>query len=170
MANGPRALLQTVSAVFFGYAFVVIALVLWLGEWLIAHESISKALRLTCAIYLVKLSLDIWKDSEKMQLQNADDGASIQPFRKVFAVTLMNPKGLIGGLVLIPGFLQQKPPVFAAWQAISVFLAMAAVITAVYTLVGAMASSKAGPNRLSIAISKLSALTIFGFACVMVAK
>lgn len=168
ITGGPRMLLSTVPAVFLGYAIVVIVLTAGLNAWLAAHPLISQVLRVICALYLVKVAYGLWRDAGLIADAATVPALGMAQFKQAFIVTLLNPKGLVGGLVLIPQFFAQTGGAVNIFVFVATFLAVASAITAGYTLAGSAIYSSGGSGRLKMIVSRASAVVILVFAAIIV--
>ncbi|MBL0923777.1 MAG: LysE family translocator [Sphingomonadaceae bacterium] len=161
---GWRAVPMMVASVTLGYAVVILGLILIFGEWLAAHPVIARGLRLACAVYLLFLAVKLWRSRPASDRQA---GAFAGELRQVFLVTLLNPKGLVAGLALIPAFAQRSGDNGMPLQLGLLFLAVAAVATALYTAAGGLISMRADASSQRL-FAKMSALVVAGFAIYIV--
>lgn len=163
IAGGTRILPLTVVAVMLGYAITVGALTLGLGAWLEAHPIVARVLRVACAAYLVKVAHGLWREAASAQMAGQARIEGRHLFRELLVVTLLNPKGLVAGLALIPGFLATAHP-DAATIMVAIFVGVAGVITALYTLAGSAVYAAGGSTRVKALLSRGSAIVIVVFA------
>ena len=95
-AKGVRRSLPLMGGEIAGYMTTVIPLVTFAGPWLESQPLAANAVRLCAAAWVLTLAVKLWV----MPAQSADD--SYIDARAVYWTTVMNPKGLILGLVLVP--------------------------------------------------------------------
>ncbi|MGX5667508.1 LysE family translocator [Rhizobium daejeonense] len=94
--KGVRRSLPLMGGELAGYMTTVIPLVTFAGPWLESQPQAANAVRLCAAAWVLTLAVKLWV----MPAQSAD-GSHIDA-RAVYWTTVMNPKGLIIGLVLVP--------------------------------------------------------------------
>jgi threonine/homoserine/homoserine lactone efflux protein len=113
--TGFRRSLPLVPAELAGYAFAIAAWGLFLAPASNALPWLKPVLKLACAVYLVRVAWDLWRNAGSME-NYGRLGA-----RHVFSATLLNPKALLFAVAIFPeaafhnvdGFLQTMG-VFAA--------------------------------------------------------
>lgn len=102
-ASGFRRSLALPVAELAGYMTSIWTLALVIGP--LAHGSpmVSVALRLACGVYLIWSAAHLWREG-------SDALTSSEPvsFRRVFVVTLLNPKAILFALVIIPYLGERK--------------------------------------------------------------
>jgi threonine/homoserine/homoserine lactone efflux protein len=86
-----------------GYAISILALALVVLPLMDGGPAVSIGLRLACGVYLVWSAWHLWREGSS-QL------ASTEPvsFRRVFVTTLLNPKGIIFALAIVPHLGQRR--------------------------------------------------------------
>jgi threonine/homoserine/homoserine lactone efflux protein len=138
-----------------GYAVSIFALSLLIAPLLGESPAVSIALRLGCSAYLLWSAVHLWREG-------ANTLASAEPvkFRRVFVTTMLNPKGIIFALVLIPHLGQRR---FA--EAAPYLLGLVAMIFVVASgwiatgaLIGATAKGRVGAGVLRRAGAAVLAL------------
>ena len=83
----------------------IVPLATFAGPYLAAHPTAASAIKLCSAVWVLLLAARLWTNSP------AGIGAPLVTFRQVFVTTVLNPKALIFGLVLLPhGSLQAMLP------------------------------------------------------------
>lgn len=95
--SGLRASLLLVPAEMLGYLAAIHILAFGIGPLIPAAPITQTAIRLACALYLVGLAFVLWRTRAPLIRQEA-----ITP-RRVFIVTLLNPKALVFTFVILPG-------------------------------------------------------------------
>jgi threonine/homoserine/homoserine lactone efflux protein len=112
-------------------------------------------LRVVVAIYLVYLSVRLWRATSQEQTSVGT--------RSVFMATLLNPKALILALVLMPPEPLVPPFHFAA---LTLFIICTGVA---WTKAGVLAQSLAS-DRYALAFPKMAAVALAAFAAVIVSS
>lgn len=93
---GLGRVLRLIPAELAGYALAVLPLG-WLGAGLVAQvPALAPGLKLLAALWVLSLALRLWRRPV------AGDAMPVTA-RRVFVTTLLNPKALVIGLVLLPG-------------------------------------------------------------------
>lgn len=80
-----------------GYAISIFTLALVVLPLVDGSPVVSIILRLACAAYLIWSAVHLWREGSN-QLTSAQPVS----FRRVFVTTLLNPKGIIFALVIVP--------------------------------------------------------------------
>jgi threonine/homoserine/homoserine lactone efflux protein len=109
---GIRGSLVLLLAELAGYLIAVEAIRLLLGPVIVAYAPVGVILKVAVSIYLVTVAVRLWR-----RPAGATAGGRTVSFANVFTTTLLNPKGLIFALTIIP---QQAPGLlgyFAAFAA-----------------------------------------------------
>lgn len=138
--GGPGAVLRLLPAEVLGYLAAVLPLALAgagvLGRW----PGASAALTVAAAIWVMLLAVRLWR-----QGTGPRDAAAVTPAR-VFITTVLNPKALIFGLVLLPA---PQDPAFL--PRLALFCLAVLAVAMVWGLGGALArQGDAGGQRLQI--------------------
>ena len=94
---GFRRSLPLIMAEASGYLLTITPLVTFAGPYLAAHPLAASAIKLCSAVWVLLLAIRLWTTPPA----TAGD-FSLVTFRQVFITTVLNPKALIFGLVLIP--------------------------------------------------------------------
>lgn len=126
--RGWRAALRLIPAEVAAYLAVVVPLAL-LGAQLPAAA--RPMISVVAGVWVGVLAVRLWR------AQGYRDGQGSVTARGVFTTTLLNPKALVFGLVLVPGA-PALPPALAG------FVALVALVAAGWAVAGALA---AGPHR-----------------------
>jgi threonine/homoserine/homoserine lactone efflux protein len=128
-AVGLRRSLRIIPAETAGYLLVVVPLALFGGGLLDAAPQLGTAVKLGAAAWVLFLAVKLWRPAKT----DAPD-ALVTPGR-VLATTLLNPKGLIFGLVLLP---RAGKPDFGLHLAL--FCASLLVVAVIWVVAGSMLS------------------------------
>ncbi|WP_438750897.1 LysE family translocator [Pararhizobium sp. O133] len=95
---GFRRSLPLILAEVSGYLLTITPLVTFAGPYLVAHPLAASAIKLCSAAWVLLLAIRLWTTPPA----TAGTSPSLVTFRQVFITTVLNPKALIFGLVLIP--------------------------------------------------------------------
>ena len=95
--GGFKRSLPLIGAEQAGYAISILTLALVVAPLLDASPMISIVLRLACGGYLVWSAIHLWREGS-----DALTSAKPVSFARVFVTTLLNPKGIVFALVLVP--------------------------------------------------------------------
>lgn len=126
-SGGFRRSLPLILAENLGYMITIIPLVAFAGPILADHPLVASILKLCSAAWVTVLALKLWVTP----LGEVEE-RSLVTFRQVFVTTMLNPKALIFGIVLLPnGGLMQTLPRLA------VFALIVAAVAAFWLSAGA---------------------------------
>lgn len=115
---GLGRVLRLIPAELAGYALAVLPLA-WLGAGLVAQvPALAPGLKLVAALWVLSLALRLWRRPA------AGEEVPVTA-RRVFVTTLLNPKTLVFGLVLLP---DPADPGFAARLALFLACVMAVAL------------------------------------------
>lgn len=116
---GFRRSLPLILAEASGYLLTITPLVTFAGPYLAAHPLAASAIKLCSAVWVLLLAIRLWTTPPAA----AGTSPSLVTFRQVFITTVLNPKALIFGLVLVPhGTLANVVP----WLGLFVILVVSA--------------------------------------------
>jgi len=149
--SGLRASLVLLTAELLGYLVTVGLVGFLLRPVVIAYPVVGSALKLAVALYLVWAAFQLWRKSGR-----AEAGGAAVRWRTVFTATLLNPKGLIFALGIIP-FGQPTLPWF--------LLAFGVMVPAVgfcWLLAGHLLGAAAGTRRHFV--PRIASVALLGFA------
>lgn len=96
-AAGIRRSLALIPAEIGGYLITINVLCLAIGPLIASSTQVATALRLGCGAYILFLATKLW--GESVSIQNSDEPIGRG---RVFATTLLNPKGIIFAFVIVP--------------------------------------------------------------------
>jgi threonine/homoserine/homoserine lactone efflux protein len=136
-AGGPHGAAKAAAAECFAYAVSVGMIALAAGPLIAAHPVLQKAITIAAGWFVLVLAFRLWR------VAAASSGRTVTP-GLVFATTLLNPKGLVFGLALLPAAGAAALPLRYA-----VFLALVALSGAAWGLFGVMAGARGGLPLLS---------------------
>lgn len=103
VAGGSRGFaraLPLILAEISGYLLTITTVTLFAAILLSDHPNLAVALKLGSAAWVLFLAVKLWTPPEDEGLSGA--AAEVVTFPRVFITTLLNPKALIVGLVLMP--------------------------------------------------------------------
>ena len=159
-ATGFRASLHLLAAEVGGYMLSMLILGLVLGALLAAHPGAAIILKVACALYLVWLAVQLWRQGPAALLT-----AAPVTFRNVFATTLLNPKALIFTFVIVPylkdGLLVAAAPYLAALAALIV------CVGASWIALGSALRAGSGGNLAGGVVRRVGATALVLFAIVL---
>ncbi len=130
---GMRAGLRLIPVVVLSYLAVVTPLALWGGQIIDGLPILRPILTGLAALWVARLAFGLWH----FPLHPADAAPQVTP-RRMAVTTLLNPKSLIFGLVLIPA----AP---AVWPGLIAFAALVPLVCTLWAGLGAGVLSRAGP-------------------------
>lgn len=117
--RGLRPMLRLLPAELAGYLTTVLPLA-WLGAGLVAHAPVAAmALKLAAAAWVMVLAVRLWR------APGAENQSGRVTARRIYLTTVLNPKALIFGLVLLPPL---AAPDFAPRLAVFCLLISAAAL------------------------------------------
>jgi threonine/homoserine/homoserine lactone efflux protein len=154
---GFRAALPLVTAELAGYLVAVDLIGFLLRPSLAAHPALAMVLKLAVAVYLAGAALKLWRSVSSVGAARA-----AVTWRGVFVATLLNPKGLIVALAVIPF---GEPAVLAY---VLVFAACVLLIGTAWVAVGHLLGVAVGKRRRLV--PRIAALALVGFAGVIAAS
>ncbi len=127
-SGGFRRSLPLILAENLGYLVTLIPLVAFAGPLLADHPVAATLLKLCSAAWVTMLAMKLWVTP----LGAVEMERGVISFRQVFITTMLNPKALIFGIVLLPngGLLETAPRLFA-------FAAIVAVVASFWLSAGA---------------------------------
>jgi threonine/homoserine/homoserine lactone efflux protein len=139
-----------------GYALAISALRLFLGPFLEGSYLATAALRLICGIYLVSVSVKLWRTATKVHICGISKS-------QVFFATLLNPKALVFAVVILP-----PPSTEDGFVTTFIVLMMMIASTGmVWVMVGSWLGGVVGP-RGSPAVRRASSIVVGAFASLII--
>lgn len=114
-ARGLRASLPLLFGELFGYLVVVVPLATIAAPFMEERPALDVALRITAAVWVLILAIRLWRTSP----ERSRGQTSPVTVGQVFLTTILNPKALIVGLVLMPrGTIVQLAPAIGLFSLI----------------------------------------------------
>ncbi len=95
--HGPGRVLRLLPAELAGYLTVILPLAFLGAPLLAAAPVLASLLKLASALWVAVLALRLWR------VRAGAAAAAVVTARRIYATTLLNPKALVFGLVLLPG-------------------------------------------------------------------
>ena len=154
---GIRASLPLLLAELVGYLITVDLVGFLLRPLLMAQPTIGTALKIVVALYLAYMAIQLWR-----RAGYAASGQAVVTWRSVFIATLLNPKGLIFALAIIP-FGHPEVPFYLLAFGLSV-IAIGFLWLAAGNLIGAAAGER---RRL---VPRIASIALVGFAGLIAAS
>ena len=148
-AGGLRGSWRQIGAALGAYAVSIAVYRLALGPVIAAVPTVGTALKIAVALYVAWLAVRLWRSTTSIAAQ--PPGA-----RDVFIATLLNPKGFVAALTLLP----------PGAGALPYFAGFAAIVLAASTgwvLIGRGISASVG-DRHEHLIPRIAAVALGGFA------
>lgn len=163
LTHGMRAVVGTVPAVAAGY-LLVISVALGLTHWLRHHPLLAESLQLLCALYLGKKAYGIWRTATVAAASEFDSPTPLRACSyDLFVATLLNPKGLMTGLLIIPQAQQgYSARLWLPMDLLLIFLIISIAFTASYTVTGGWLKRISGSTRRRAILIRSNA-TVIGF-------
>lgn len=131
--RGLRAALHLIPTVLLCYLVVVVPLALFGAHLLHGLPILRPIVTGLAALWVARLALGLWT----LPSPTAQSTPSVGT-RQIAITTLLNPKALIFGLVLIPA---SADP----WRALAIFAALVPLASVIWLALGAGLLSRAGP-------------------------
>jgi len=157
---GFRRALPLVVAEVSGYAVSISALVLVAGPLVRETPLLALALKIACALYLVRVAWRLWGTG----LDTPTEHGPVS-FRQVLTATLLNPKGLIFAFNIIP------PPTESQTLPIALCLPMVIVLAGTgWVAAGALARRGIGSRMDAALPRRIGATAVLLFAIVISAS
>lgn len=153
-SHGLARVLRLLPAELAGYLTTVLPLALVGAELLHHAPLLSLALKLVAALWVIRLAVKLWQVPP-------DDGSAFRIGRgRIFTTTLLNPKALVFGLVLLP-----TPDPVQLGLRLALFLALVSLAALVWGGLGALTRASRGGAGPSAGLRRLAALWL-GFVAV----
>lgn len=112
VAGSERGFVRGVPLIFmvvFGYLTTVLVLLAFAAPLLHAHPALAKAVAVAAAVWVLTLAVRMWRSGA--QGKGGDEFSALA----LYTTTVLNPKGLVIGLALLPeGTITQIAPYLAA--------------------------------------------------------
>jgi threonine/homoserine/homoserine lactone efflux protein len=140
-----------------GYLSTVVPLAVFAAPSLSSHPVAGSALKLVAASWVLFLALKLWRRPK------ASTGTPSVTLGSIFVTTLLNPKGLVIGLTIMPG---GSAYAIAPW--VGLFVCLLAAIACLWIGAGSLVTRAGGSHFDPVrALSKVGAVLLAGFSVVM---
>lgn len=128
--GGMRRVVRFIPAELSGYLLTILPLA-WLGAELLARwPALAVGLKLVAACWVMVLAVRLWG-----RAAGAEGGGQVSA-RRIWLTTLLNPKALVFGLVLLP-----HPGAAAFWPQLGLFCLLVAAVALVWGAAGRLTQS-----------------------------
>ena len=155
--KGVRGALPLLLAELLGYLVTVDLVGFLLRPLLVANPAIGVALKVAVALYLVVVAVRLWRDTA------TEAGARVAVgWTSVFVATLLNPKGLIFALAIIP-FGHPEVPFYLVAFGLSVL-----AVGFLWLVAGHLIGAAAGARR--YLVPRIASVALVGFAGLIAAS
>lgn len=163
LGHGRRSAAAIVAGVALGDLTAMTASMLGLGAVLATSAAVFTGLRWVGGAYLIYLGVSLWRAPVGTELATAPTAGPLRMFAHAYAVTALNPKGIIFFVAFVPQFLDAARP-FLPQVAVLVatFVTMAAVNSLLYALLAAMAREHLRQPRVRRAVNRTGGTLLIG--------
>lgn len=155
--RGMSGALRLVPAELAGYLVTVVPLALAGTTVLADHHVLRTAVTLAAAVWVAWLALKLWHVPKNPASGRGVDG------RSLFVATLLNPKSLIFGLVLLPSSDRLGTN-------LAVFAGLVVLVAVFWAGIGAVLRAGAGQPRALVSLRRLASVWLAGISLVLLAK
>jgi threonine/homoserine/homoserine lactone efflux protein len=163
LVHGRRAAWVTVPAVTLGGALALALSLLGLGALLQTWPALGVFLRLFGVAYLAVFAWTLWWKTDAPPREKVDD-APHRLFWSVFAVTTLNPNGLVFFLAFIPHFLNPDAPLLRQSLVLAgTYLALVVLVFLGYALLAGRLADR-GTLRRAPWMSRVAAVVLLAAA------
>lgn len=164
LGHGRRPALAIVAGVAFGDLTAMTASMLGLGAVLAASALVFTVLRWIGGAYLVYLGVKLWRAPvQAVETAEASRNGAARMFAHAYAVTALNPKGLIFFIAFVPQFLVATEPF---WRQVAVleatFITLAILNTAAYALLASAARQRLREPRVQRLVNRTGGSLLIG--------
>lgn len=164
LSHGRRQAAAIVAGVALGDVTAMTASMVGLGALLSASAALFTLLRWIGGAYLVYLGIKLWR--APISTTNDAQAPSVTPWRMflhAYAVTALNPKGIIFFVAFVPQFLVASQPF---WPQVVVleatFVSLAILNSALYSLLASAARQRLRQPRVQRAVNRTGGSILVG--------
>ena len=163
LGHGRRPAAAIVAGVALGDLTAMTALMLGLGAVLATSAAVFTGLRWVGGAYLVYLGVKLWRAPVGTDPAAALGVGPLRMFTHAYAVTALNPKGIIFFVAFVPQFLDAGRP-FLPQVAIVVttLVTMASVNSMLYALLAAVAREQLRQPRVGCGVNRTDGTLLVG--------
>jgi len=112
LQHGFKGAIPAVAGLISGYGTQLLVVALGLGTLVAASPTAFNAIKYLGALYLVYLGVTTIRSNASLALNDIESLKKRQRFLQAYVVNIMNPKGMVFLLALIPQFLDLSKPQF----------------------------------------------------------
>ena len=112
LQHGFKGAIPAVAGLISGYGTQLLVVALGLGTLVAASPTAFNAIKYLGALYLVYLGVTTIRSNASLALNDIESLKKRQRFLQAYIVNIMNPKGMVFLLALIPQFLDLSKPQF----------------------------------------------------------
>jgi threonine/homoserine/homoserine lactone efflux protein len=164
LGHGRKAAAAIVAGVALGDVTAMTASMVGLGALLAASATLFTVLRWIGGAYLVYLGIKLWR--APVTVADAAEAPLIDArrmFLHAYAVTALNPKGIIFFVAFVPQFLVASQPFWPQVLLLeTTFVALAIVNSALYSLLAAAARQRLRQPRVQRAVNRSGGSILVG--------
>ncbi len=174
LSHGRRATLATVAGVALGDFTALMGSVLGLGALLAASAQLFTAVKWVGAAYLIYLGIKLWRAPAAVgDAANGAAHAETRPGRilfHAFAVTALNPKGIVFFIAFLPQFLDPARPMGPQLAVVTAtFVGLASVNASIYGLMASAARRAIRKPAVQLAVNRVGGTCLIGAGTLAVA-
>ena len=174
LSHGRRATLATVAGVALGDFTALTCSVLGVGAVLAASAQLFTAVKWIGAAYLIYLGVKLWRAPATLgEAAAVAAGAETRLGRilfHAFAVTALNPKGIVFFIAFLPQFLDPAQPMGPQIAVVTAtFVGLAAANAGIYALMASAARRAIRKPAVQIAVNRVGGTCLIGAGTLAVA-
>ncbi len=164
LGHGRRPAAAIVAGVALGDVTSMTASMLGLGALLAASSLVFTALRWIGGAYLVYLGVKLWRAPVAEAADAEAPPASLRRiFAHAYAVTALNPKGIVFFVAFVPQFLSASAPFLPQVAVLeTTFVTMAIVNSALYAVLASAARQRLRQARVRRAVNRTGGTLLIG--------
>jgi len=164
LGHGRKAATGIVAGVALGDLTAMTASMLGLGALLAASAALFTALRWVGGAYLIYLGIKLWR--APVQSADAAQALPVKPLRMLahaYAVTALNPKGIVFFVAFVPQFLVASRPFWPQVLLLeTTFVTLAIVNSTLYSLMASAARQRLREPRVQRAVHRTGGSILVG--------
>lgn len=164
LGHGRKPAAAIVAGVALGDLTAMTASMLGVGAILATSAAVFAALRWIGGAYLVFLGIKLWRAPvQAADAAAAPDGNPLRMLAHAYAVTALNPKGIVFFVAFVPQFLDAARPFpVQAATLVATFVTLAAVNAALFAILAAAARQKLREPRVQRAVNRTGGTLLVG--------
>ena len=163
LGHGRKPAAAIVAGVALGDLTAMTASMLGLGAVLATSAAVFTGLRWIGGAYLIYLGVKLWRAPVGTDMAESPTAGPLRMFAHAYAVTALNPKGIIFFVAFVPQFLDAARP-FLPQVAILIatFITMAALNSLAYVLLASMARERLRQPRVQRVVNRTGGTLLMG--------